>query len=150
MRHFVAVTTRIPQADVVVGRKTALSLPSTGLPGRRVVVVTTKPQAPRPGWVEVASLAEALRLEAPARFVAGGGTLYRQAMGVWKVHLNKAFVTLVPEAFDGDLVVLDAKVKDELLSGPRSDVTVHPNGCTSFVVDYNRQLQGGPPRGPKV
>ena len=85
MRHFRSFTADKP---VVMGRKTYLSLSIKPLPRRTNIVVTRDPAFAAPGVIVAPSLgaglqaarADALRREADAIMVIGGGEIYAQAM----------------------------------------------------------------------
>jgi dihydrofolate reductase len=155
LKHFRGITTKITNADIIVGKKTASTLPVSGLPGRRIVAVSsTRGRGQRLWGLQVRSLFDALTLQAPARFVAGGAVMYRRAIEEYGKHLQKAFVTMVlgrhMDCLSGEIVSLDPQTRDLLMGGPRSNVIKHPNGCVSFVVEFKTELRGGPPLGPTV
>lgn len=89
---------------VIMGRVTWQALPPRGLPGRRVIVLTRSDPARLEGsGVQVAqSLEHALRLAEPDPeiFIAGGASVYRQALQAdW---VDRMYLTLVQAEVQGD------------------------------------------------
>ena len=103
LRHFKRLTTG---NTIIMGRKTFDSI-GKALPGRTTIVVTSSPdafiskhQADR--LSAAGSLEEALSLAAqtPEKqiFVAGGASIYRQALG----GAQKLYLSRIPGDFEGD------------------------------------------------
>lgn len=86
---------------LVMGRKTYESI-GRPLPGRSTVVVTRQPAWSADGVTVVNSLPEALN-QAGDLFVAGGGEIYRQALG----YADRLEITEVDQAPAGDVTFPD-------------------------------------------
>ena len=79
LKHFRAVTTG---HTVIMGRRTADSLPEGGLPGRQNFVITRSRSYKRSGFIVAHSLSAAVRAaELPGEvFILGGAQIYAEAM----------------------------------------------------------------------
>lgn len=135
LRHFKALTLGHP---VIMGRLTFESLPGGPLPGRRNIVISTRPGF-RPEGVEVvASLAAAVGAAgAGDAFVIGGGRVYAEAMPIAsRLSLTEIDVdgpadadTFFPDVDPGVWMVAECS---EPAVDPRSGVTYR-------FVDYTRR-----------
>jgi dihydrofolate reductase len=98
LRHFKQVTLG---HHVVIGRKTFESLPN-GLPGRIIIVLTHDPSYQAPNCKLATSLQEALQIAEEAGetevFIAGGGTVYQEALSI----ANQIYLTVVKAHIPGD------------------------------------------------
>src|SRR3954468_20222245 len=104
MKRFKAITMGKP---IVVGRKTWESFPQRPLPGRLNIVVSRDPAYPAEGAETVTSLEEGLKLAeersrgvegADQIVIAGGGEIYRQAIGL----ADRLQITHVLTRVEGD------------------------------------------------
>lgn len=88
-------------ATVVMGRRTWDSLPAAvrPLPGRRNVVLTTRPGRAAPGAVVAGSLEAALAGSAGDVWVIGGASVYAAALPL----ADRLVVTELAEPFEGDV-----------------------------------------------
>lgn len=116
--HFKRVTSAVEGSHVIFGSKTAQGfLPKVlttecvpPLPGRKLVLLTTSFVGPtvRLAWEQndvliVGSLDEALALPAPARFVAGGESIYNQvAQKPYCSQIGKTFWTNIAHLYAWD------------------------------------------------
>lgn len=116
--HFKRVTSAVEGSHVIFGFKTAERLlpkvlesdTAKPLPGRKMVVVTTsqvgsyfKKQWEKVDVLVVGSLDEALALPAPARFVAGGESIYNQvAQKPYCSKIGKTFWTNIAHLYAWD------------------------------------------------
>lgn len=102
-RHFRKLTAGQP---VIMGRRTWDSLPekSRPLPGRTNIVITGQDGWAADGAVRASGMSHALELGAAAAgpedrlWIIGGGSLYREALGV----ADKAVITVLDIDIDGD------------------------------------------------
>ncbi len=97
LKHFKRVTMGKP---IIMGRKTFESFPNGALPGRRNIVITTRPDYSAPDILTAYSVDEALRLASDCEeaMVIGGGEVYRQ---------------MLPSADCLELTVIDADAPDD-------------------------------------
>lgn len=79
LKNFKALTMGHP---IVMGRHTFESFPKGALPGRRNIVITTRPDYSAPGIETYPTLEAALEATGRDCFVIGGGRVYRDAMPV--------------------------------------------------------------------
>ncbi|MCL2788698.1 MAG: dihydrofolate reductase [Micrococcales bacterium] len=100
LAHFARLTRN---ATVLMGRRTWDSLPETGLPGRRSLVLTRDPSFSAPNAEPLASLAaaEATLTSLPPEetsWLIGGGQIYRALLPL----VTRAELTIVNTAHDGE------------------------------------------------
>ena len=112
MRRFKALTMG---HTVIMGRKTFESLPKGALPGRRNVVLTTRPGAHFEGCTTYASLEEAFSGSASDDevFIIGGAKVYSQSLQ----FADKIYLTLVhttPKDADAFFPTIDPSHWEEI------------------------------------
>lgn len=122
LRHFRELTLG---NVVVMGRRTFESLPKGALPGRRNIVVSTRPGFVAQGAEVASSLDEALLMatDGPGEtFVIGGGSIYEQAMSRADRLCLTRIHTPAPEGADVYFPEIDPEVwMEEEKSGPMTD-----------------------------
>ena len=98
LRRFREVTMGHP---LIVGRRTFESIGGP-LPGRMMIVLTRQVHFRPPECQVARDLDEAIALagDADEIFIAGGGTIYRQALPL----ADRVLLTLVPGAYEGKIV----------------------------------------------
>jgi dihydrofolate reductase len=95
LKHFKVITQGYP---VVMGRKTFESLPKGALPNRRNIVITGNKGLSFDRCEMVSSIEEAIDLckNEPELFVIGGGTIYKEAIGL----ADKLYLTRIYHKFE--------------------------------------------------
>lgn len=132
LRRFREVTMGHP---VIVGRRTFESI-GQALPGRTMIVLTRQVHFRPAGCLVARDLDEALALagEAEQIFVAGGGTLYRQALPL----AERVLLTLVPGGYEGDTSF--PELPADFVEVAREEVPGAP-GC--LFLTYERKEKRG-------
>lgn len=110
---------------LVMGRKTWDSI-GRPLPGRRMVVITRRPDWHPEGIEVVHSLDEALSVAAEAGdaevFVAGGGEIYRQALPrADRIHCTRVEAEIPGDTRFPDIDLKDWKIVEEEHHEPDAD-----------------------------
>ncbi len=86
---------------LILGRKTYESI-GRPLPGRRIIVLTRRPEFRAHGVAVAGSVEKALHMAKQAgdeeAFIGGGEEIYRQTMGI----AGRLYLTLLEEEFEGD------------------------------------------------
>lgn len=78
LRRFKTLTTGHP---IIMGRNTFESFPNGALPGRRNIVITTRPDYTAPGIEVYPTLSQAIAAtDGTDTYIIGGGRVYREAM----------------------------------------------------------------------
>ena len=98
LRHFKRLSTG---HAVIMGRRTATSLCSTPLPGRRNLVVSRSTGLVLPGFEVFATLSEAVaaaRARDPEPMIIGGAEIYRLALPL----VSTMYLTEIQREYDGD------------------------------------------------
>jgi len=98
LRHFKRLSTG---HAVIMGRRTATSLCSTPLPGRRNLVVSRTPGLSLPGFEVFAALGDAVaaaRASDPEPMIIGGAEIYRLALPL----VSTMFLTEIQRDCEGD------------------------------------------------
>ncbi|EFW37647.1 dihydrofolate reductase [Treponema phagedenis] len=115
----------------LVGRKTFQTLPQGGLPGRRLIVITSRPFVQSDTVQSVAGIEEALQLCQGRQnvFCIGGLSLYKQLLPFAEV----IYLTEVHGTYDGDVFF-----GDDLLSG--FERVSLQQGETCDFIEYRRKL----------
>ena len=130
MRRFKRVTMG---STVVMGRKTFESMGGKPLPGRRNVVVTSRP-VDAPGVEHVASLPEALALAGAADvWFIGGARVYEGAMR----YVDVIDVTYVPDHVEPRGAVLAPRSDEGVFEG--GPVVAHEEGEGMTRREYRRR-----------
>ena len=114
---------------VIMGRRTWESLPRKPLPGRRNLVLTSRPLDGAEGF---ATLAEALATIAGERFFIGGARLYREALEV----ADCIDLVLVPDAVPVEGSVCFPPIPDGWVAGATAP---HPNEPTLRLQRWSRR-----------
>lgn len=85
--------------SLIMGRRTFESI-ARALPGRKTVIITRQKEYQAPGCLVTHSLAEALALcQGEERvFIAGGGQIYQQALGL----AQALYLTILDREAEGD------------------------------------------------
>ena len=131
LQRFKALTTG---HTVVMGRRTRESLPGgRGLPGRRNLVLSTRPDFAAERAEVVRSLDEAVAAAEEDAFVIGGETVYRALLArCERVYVTKVFAAADADAFFPDLDAAPGWAVEE--SGPVQE----ENGLRFQYVTYRR------------
>jgi dihydrofolate reductase len=96
LKRFKRITTG---HQVIMGKRTFISLPNGLLPNRTNVVISDEKNDNFKGCITVYSIDEALSFcSEEESFVIGGGMIYRQFLPL----SNKLYLTILDEDFDGD------------------------------------------------
>lgn len=123
---------------VIVGRKTYESI-GRHLDGRTVIVLTRQPDYQASGCEITDSVDAALRMamkHQPAEiFIAGGGELYSQTIGL----CERLYLTLIDGHFEGDTAFPDFSDFDLVISREHRQV----NGLEYDFVVLERSSKGG-------
>ncbi|MBN2639897.1 MAG: dihydrofolate reductase [Bacteroidales bacterium] len=136
LRRFKELTTG---HDIIMGRKTYLSLPFRPLPKRKNIVLSRGYFSDSEGCIVVSSIDEALNVMNPdnENFVIGGGEVYKQFLPL----AEKLYLTRVHKHFEGDTFFPEISekewqlVEDEVLNDdPQNDFTY------SFQLYVNRSF----------
>ncbi|MBP5498631.1 MAG: dihydrofolate reductase [Muribaculaceae bacterium] len=116
LRHFRLLTTG---HTVIMGRRTADSLPKGALPDRQNIVVTRSGRYSRPGFVVADSLEQAVQMaDNPGEiFVIGGAQIYAMALE----QVTTLHVTLIHHRFDDADVFFPDINADEWVQLERED-----------------------------
>ena len=130
-KRFKALTTG---HTVVMGRRTLESLPGgRGLPGRRNLVLSTRPDFAAERAEVVRSLDEAVAAAEEDAFVIGGEMVYRALLArCERVYVTKVFAAADADAFFPDLDAAPGWAVEE--SGPVQE----ENGLRFQYVTYRR------------
>lgn len=102
LKHFKKCTLH---SCIIMGRKTFESINSTPLPNRLNIVVSTTLQGPTPNCIIVKNINEAFEFlknrNQPECWIIGGGTLYKQTIGIAdELEITRLFGDVVePDTF---------------------------------------------------
>ena len=138
LQRFKALTTG---HTVVMGRRTLESLPGgRGLPGRRNLVLSTRPDFAAERAEVVRSLDEAVAAAEEDAFVIGGETVYRALLArCERVYVTKVFAAADADAFFPDLDAAPGWAVEE--SGPVQE----ENGLRfQYVIRRKRRSRSAP------
>lgn len=96
LKYFKHITSSHP---VIMGRKTFESI-GRPLPNRTNIVISRNPEFNPDGCIVVSSLEEAIATTNPneENFIIGGGSIYREAMGL----ADKLYLTKIHNSYEGD------------------------------------------------
>ena len=140
-RRFQDITTKVHRTPLIMGKKTYLSIPKKfrSMPGRIVIVITSQGKTEELSDVVVASsLQHAIEIAkwhvtTGNIYIAGGGTIYAQAMET--DASDELEVTHVLKEFDGDVVfpVIDPAVWDV---AEKSDIKQNNDGLQYYYARY--------------
>lgn len=135
LKHFKALTMGHP---VIMGRLTFESLPGGALPGRRNLVISANPGYAAPGVEVFPSLGKALEATAHLDpFIIGGGTVYREAIGMAD---RLALTEIDVDAPDDADTFFPAVDPEEWHLESRSDDAVDPrSGLVYHFSEYIRR-----------
>jgi dihydrofolate reductase len=97
LKRFKSLTTG---HQIVMGRKTFLSLPKGALPDRTNIVISDIPGETFESCTMVNSIEDAIAIcdEREESFIIGGGMVYKQFLP----HAEKLYLTRIHKSFDGD------------------------------------------------
>lgn len=131
LQRFKALTTG---HTVVMGRRTLESLPGgRGLPGRRNLVLSTRPDFAAERAEVVRSLDEAVAAAEEDAFVIGGETVYRALLArCERVYVTKVFAAADADAFFPNLDAAPGWAVEE------SDPVQEENGLRFQYVTYRQ------------
>ncbi len=131
LKRFKALTMGCP---IVMGRRTFDSI-GRPLPGRRNVVLSRDPSLEIEGCDVMASLDEALTIDAPRIFVIGGAQIYTQALP----HATQLYVTQVAAQVEGDTWFPEVAWADFALVGYESCPPDERNDHPYAFFDFRRR-----------